>query len=192
MSQFWLYFQLGLEHVLDRQAYDHILFIIALCAVYTIASWKRLLLFVSMFTLGHTLSLFLTHFNVVAVSPIWIEFLIPLTIIATSVYNLITLKSLRKGRKISMILAITLFFGLIHGFGFGRYFNQINDDKEVGPLLEFALGIELSQVIIVLAVLVLAYVAQMYFRLKQRDWIMVISSMIIGMAIPMVIENWPF
>ncbi|MCB0457682.1 MAG: HupE/UreJ family protein [Flavobacteriaceae bacterium] len=192
MSQFWLYFQLGLEHVLDWQAYDHVLFIIALCTAYTLSSWRRLLVLVSLFTLGHTVSLFLTHYEVVTVSPAWVEFLIPITIIATAFYNLFNVNSPVKERKMMVLFGVTLFFGLIHGFGFGRYFNQINDDKEVLPLIEFALGIELSQVIIVLAVMVLGYFLQTYFRVKQRDWSMVTSSIIIGMAIPMLMDNWPF
>lgn len=192
MSQFWLYFTLGLEHVLDWQAYDHVLFIIVLCASYTIASWKRLLVLVSLFTLGHTLSLFLTHYEVVAVSATWIEFLIPITIIFTGLYNISQLKRRFKEQKVIILYIVTLFFGLIHGFGFGRYFNQINDDKEIMPLIEFALGIEVSQVIIVMIVMILAYIAQNFFRLKQRDWIMIVSSMVVGMAIPMLIENWPF
>ena len=192
MSQFWLYFTLGLEHVLDWQAYDHVLFIIVLCASYTIASWKRLLVLVSLFTLGHTLSLFLTHYEVVAVSATWIEFLIPITIIFTGLYNISQLKRRFKEQKVIILFIVTLFFGLIHGFGFGRYFNQINDDKEIMPLIEFALGIEVSQVIIVMIVMILAYIAQNFFRLKQRDWIMIVSSMVVGMAIPMLIENWPF
>lgn len=192
MSQFWLYFSLGLEHVLDWQAYDHVLFIIALCAAYTLTSWKRLLLLVSLFTLGHTLSLFLTHYEIVSVSEKWIEFLIPITIIFTGTYNLINLKNGLKNRNTIVLFIVTLFFGLIHGFGFGRYFNQINDDKEVMPLIEFALGIEFSQLIIVVFVMVLGYFLNTFYRFKQRDWIMVVSSIVIGMAIPMLIENWPF
>ncbi|MEZ4874872.1 MAG: HupE/UreJ family protein [Flavobacteriaceae bacterium] len=191
MSQFWLYFQLGLEHVLDWQAYDHVLFIIALCTAYPWSSWKRLLFLVSMFTLGHTASLFLTHFAKVYPPENWIEFLIPVTIVFAAAYNLFKLKRTLKDEKVSILLVTALFFGLIHGFGFGRYFNQILDGNEVAPLLEFALGIELSQVIIVLSVLVAGYFIQTFFRVQQRDWVMVVSSVVIGMALPMLIENWP-
>jgi len=85
-----------------------------------------------------------------------------------------------------------MFFGIIHGFGFGRYFNQINDEQELMPLIEFALGIETAQIIVVFIVLILASVSQFFVRFKKRDWIMVVSSIVIGMTIPMVIENWPF
>ncbi|MEZ4857547.1 MAG: HupE/UreJ family protein [Flavobacteriaceae bacterium] len=192
MSQFWLYFKLGLEHVLDWQAYDHVLFIVALCAAYTFSSWKRLLLLVSMFTIGHTFSLFLTHYSVVNVSATWIEFLIPITIIFTGSYNIFKGVKSKKEEKVGILFLVTLFFGLIHGFGFGRYFHQINDDNELMPLINFALGIELSQLIIVAFVVVFGFFMQTFFRFQQRDWVIVISSVVIGMAIPMSIENWPF
>ena len=128
MSEFWLYFKLGLEHVLDWNAYDHVLFIIALCAAYAWSSWKRLLVLVSLFTLGHTVSLVVTHYEVVRVSPVWVEFLIPITIIVAAIYNIIQVNTAPKNTRIGVLFFITLFFGVIHGFGFGRYFNQINDD----------------------------------------------------------------
>ncbi len=191
MSEFWLYFNLGLYHVLDWQAYDHILFIVALCAAYGWNSWRRLLLLVTMFTLGHTASLFLSHYQVMAVSPTWIEFLIPVTILSAAFYNLFKSGRNQGNERVGLLFLVTLFFGLIHGFGFGRYYNQINDEGAILPLLEFALGIELAQVIIVLSVLVVGYFIQTFFRIQQRDWVMVISSMVIGMTFPMLIENWP-
>lgn len=191
MSDFWLYFTLGLNHVLDWQAYDHVLFIIALSAAYSMEFWKRLLGLVSMFTLGHTLSLFLSHFMDVSVSSVWIEFLIPVTIISAALYNIVKAgNDISKG-KVWGLLITALFFGLIHGFGFGRYYNQINDDKDMLPLLEFALGIELSQVIIVLGVMILGFVIKRIFHVSLRDWILVVSSIVIGMTLPMLIENWP-
>ncbi|NND61679.1 MAG: HupE/UreJ family protein [Flavobacteriaceae bacterium] len=192
MSDFWLYFTLGLEHVLDWQAYDHVLFIIVLCAAYSLDSWRRLLLLVTLFTLGHTASLFLSNYDVVAVSSTWIEFLIPVSIITAAVYNLITASRAQRRRTSMVLYLVTIFFGLIHGFGFGRYFNQINDDKELLPLLEFALGIEVAQIIVVLFVVIIGMLVQYLFRFNKRDWILVISSVVIGMTIPMLIENWPF
>ncbi|HPF10443.1 MAG TPA: HupE/UreJ family protein [Flavobacteriaceae bacterium] len=192
MSQFWLYFQLGLDHVLDWQAYDHVLFIIALCTAYAFSHWKRLLYLVSMFTLGHTFSLFVTHYELVSVSKSWIEFLIPITIMVAATYNIAMAGKPPKKDKVGVLFLVTLFFGIIHGLAFGTDFNQMIDDKEIAPLLEFALGIEISQVIIVLSVLVLGYFVQTFFRFQQRDWVLVVSAAIIGMAFPMLLENWPF
>lgn len=191
MSEFQLYFSLGLHHVLDWQAYDHVLFIVALSAAYSLHSWKRLLGLVSVFTLGHTISLFLSHFLKLSVSAMWIEFLIPITIIITAFYNIKNAGKKFENEKVWTLLITALFFGLVHGFGFGRYYNQINEDKEVLPLLEFALGIELSQVIIVSGVMVLGYFVKAIFKIQQRDWILIVSSIVIGMTLPMLFENWP-
>jgi hypothetical protein len=199
MGDFSLYFKLGFEHVLDWNAYDHVLFITVLCASYTFASWKKLLLLVTLFTLGHTVSLFLSNYGWTPISPAWIEFLIPVTILTTAVYNILDTRSMqpdrnfsKKVRKQAVIYVLTVFFGIIHGFGFGRYFNQINDEQALAPLFEFALGIEASQLVIVLAVLVFGYVINSLFRLKKRTWIWAVSILVMVLTLPMLIENWPF
>lgn len=192
MSDFWLYFTLGFDHVLDWSAYDHLLFMIVLCAAYSFTSWKRLLLLVTLFTLGHTLSLFFGNFGLVAVSGTWIEFLIPITILVTALYNMYSTRGDRSQSKMGMLFIAALFFGIIHGFGFARYFNQISDEQEVLPLLEFALGIEAVQVLVALIVLTLSFIAQSFFRIRKRDWILITSSIVIGLCIPMITETWPF
>jgi len=192
MSDFWLYFKLGLEHVLDWKAYDHILFIIVLCAAYTFDSWRKLLILVTLFTLGHTVSLLLANYNVVSVSSAWIEFLIPVTILITALYNLFTAGKSNRADKLGLFYIATVFFGLIHGFGFATYYGMINSDNEILPLLEFALGIEAAQIIVVLLVLFLAFICKTVFRFNKRDWTLVVSSIVIGMVIPMLIDNWVF
>lgn len=188
MSQFWLYFNLGLQHVLDWQAYDHVLFIAVLVAAYTFSEWKKIVWLVTLFTLGHTLSLALATFEVVMVKSALVEFLIPLTILLTALFNLFTAGKKSNSGKINGLYVATLFFGLIHGLGFSTYFKMIagNTSDKVLPLLEFALGIEAAQIIVVLAVLILAFIFQNIFRFSKRDWILVISSMVIGFAIPML------
>lgn len=192
MSDFWLYLKLGLEHVLDFKAYDHILFIIVLCAAYSFSSWKRLLLLVTLFTVGHTTSLLLAHYKVVAVSNVYVEFLIPITILVAALYNIITSKKTDRPKKNMLFYGITIFFGLIHGFGFARYYNMISDGSDITPLLEFTLGIELAQIIIVLITLFIAFIIYGAFRLNKRDWILMVSSVVIGMVIPMLANSWPF
>lgn len=192
MSDFWLYLKLGLHHVLDWQAYDHILFLIVLVAAYTFSSWKKIFILVSLFTIGHTLSLLLASYNVVSVSNTWIEFLIPTTILIAAVYNLFTSGKRRHSESFGLYYVITIFFGLIHGFGFASYFKIINDDGAILPLLEFALGIELAQLIVVIIVLFVSFVFQRIFRFNKRDWILVVSAIVIGMVIPMLQRNWPF
>lgn len=192
MSDFWLYLKLGLNHVLDWQAYDHILFLIVLVAAYTFSSWRKIVVLVSIFTIGHTLSLLLASYNVVSVSSTWIEFLIPITILIAAVYNLFTSGINRSSESLGLFYVITIFFGLIHGFGFASYYKIINEDNEILPLLEFALGIEIAQLIVVVLVLLLGFVFQTIFRFNKRDWVLVISAIVIGLVIPMLQNNWPF
>lgn len=192
MSDFWLYLKLGLEHVLDLGAYDHILFLIALCAAYSFDLWKRLLLLVTLFTLGHTLSLLVAHYGIVSISGSYVEFLIPVTILAAAIFNLFKAGKASGTRKNNLYFVITVFFGLIHGFGFARYYGMISDGDGVAPLLEFALGVEIAQVIIVILTLLASFIIQVVLRFNKRDWVLVISSVVIGMVIPMLLANWPF
>jgi len=192
MSDFWLYFKLGLEHVLDWNAYDHILFLIVLCAAYTFVSWRRLLVLVTMFTVGHTLSLLLANYNIVTVSSGVIEFLIPVTIFVGALFNLFTAGKEKRVEKLKILYIVAIFFGLIHGFGFASYFKMLSSGGEILPLLEFALGIETSQIIIAFAVLILAFLFQTIFRINKKDWVLVVSSIVIGMVIPMIADKWIF
>lgn len=192
MSDFWLYFNLGLHHVLDWKAYDHILFLIVLCAAYNFSSWKKILILITMFTLGHTLSLLLASYNIVSVSSAVVEFLIPITILVTAIFNFITSGKGKRSDKMSLYYVVTIFFGLIHGMGFASFFMALDTGNTIMPLLEFALGIEAAQIIVVIIFLIIAFIFQTIFRFNKRDWILVVSSLVIGMTIPMLMDNWIF
>ena len=192
MSDFWLYLKLGLTHVLDWQAYDHIVFLIVLVAAYNFSNWKRIFILVSLFTIGHTASLLLANYSVVTVSSKWIEFLIPVTILVAAIYNLFTSGKINRSEKVGLFYVITVFFGLIHGFGFATYYKMITGGNDILPLFEFALGIEFAQLIIVAIVLISSFIFQSIFRFNKRDWVLVVSSIVIGVVIPMLQNNWPF
>jgi hypothetical protein len=191
-SDCWIYIQIGLHHVLDIKAYDHVLFLIALTVPNTFRDWKRVLLLVSVFTVGHTFSLLLSVFGMVILKISLIEFLIPITILLMAFINLITAgKSLKTGST-SAIGWITLFFGILHGLGFSSYFNSIlagSATEKLLPSLEFALGIESAQIIVVLSVLTVSFVVQNWFGFSKRDWTLIISSFVIGVVVPIVIER---
>lgn len=191
MSDFWIFFQTGLRHVLDIDGYDHVLFLIALTVPYNFKDWKRILILVSVFTLGHTLAMLMSVFGILSIKESIVEFLIPLTILATALYSLFTAGKMPKSGT-SATLFITLFFGLIHGLGFAGYFKSIlpgSPSDKLIPLLEFALGIECAQIIVVLAVMILAYVFQNFLRFSKRDWALVMSAFVTGVVLPMIIEN---
>ena len=192
MQEFLIYFNMGLKHVLDITAYDHIVFLIALLIPYTFKDWKRVFLLVSLFTLGHTLALILSVFGIISVSVTLVEFLIPITILITALYHLLTAGKSGKKESISFIVLVTLFFGLIHGLGFSNYFNTIMVGTEINkllPLVEFALGIEAAQLVVVIAVLLITYLLQTFFRFSKRDWALVLSGCIIGVVLPMILQS---
>lgn len=190
MEDFILYLTLGLSHVLDWQAYDHIIFLIALAVIYNFNNWKKVISLVTLFTIGHTLTLGLAAYNIINLDIEIVEFLIPVTIFITALVNILTIdKVKRKASNINLIFA--LIFGLIHGLGFSNYFRMLMDDTEakIVPLIEFAVGIEIAQVIVVVSILALGYIAQNIFRVSKRDWILVLSSIVIGITIPMLLER---
>ena len=192
MSDFWIFFKVGLAHVLDINGYDHLLFLIALTAPYVSKDWKKILILVSFFTLGHSLSLLLSVFNVVAVKAVLVELLIPITILITALFNIIMAGKSTKNGNMSFVASITVFFGIIHGLGFSNYFNSILPGKPVdklAPLFEFALGIEAAQILVVLSVLILAFIFQTLFRFNKRDFTLIMSSFVIGVVVPLIIEN---
>ena len=191
LENFWFNVEYGINHVLDINAYDHVLFLIVLTIPYVFKDWKRVLLLVSMFTLGHTLSLVLAAYNVVSVNAAVVEFLIPITILVVALFNVFTSGKGAQREKVGVLFLSTLFFGLIHGLGFAREFKMLlgDTDSKLLLLLEFALGIELAQVIIVFVVLFLGYIVQTIFRFTKRDWIMVISAIVVGLVIPMILNS---
>lgn len=189
MSEFWIYLQLGLRHVLDLKGYDHMLFLAALMVPYTFKDWKKILLLVSVFTLGHTLALLLSVYKILIIKAEIVEFLIPVTILITALFGLFTAGKPAKMDNAGATVLITVFFGIIHGLGFSNYFNAIlggDAADKLLPLLEFALGIECAQIIVVLVVLILAYIAQTFLRFSKRDWTLVTSVFVIGVVLPMI------
>ena len=193
MENFWFYIELGLNHVLDFSAYDHILFLTALSLPFTFKSWKKVLILATVFTIAHCFSLGLSVYEVVVMDIGLIEFLIPVTILLTAIFNLVYLKSKAKEKSILLHILATAFFGLIHGFGFSNYFKMLmsGEEEKLSPLLGFAAGIELSQVLIVLSVLALAFIIQSVFKLKQGYFVKGASILVILITIPMLIETFP-
>lgn len=192
MSEFWVYFQIGLHHVLDIQAYDHVLFMMALVLPFTFKDWKRLLFSVTLFTAGHTTALLLSVYEILVIKAFIVELLIPITILSTAVFNLVTIGKTNRKENLNLIFLITLFFGIIHGLGFSNYFKTLlggSSNSKLIPLLEFALGIEGAQITVVLAMLIVAYSVPSLFKFSRRDWILVGSAFIIGVVVPMILEN---
>jgi hypothetical protein len=192
MSDFWLLVELGFSHVWDWQGYDHLLFLAALCLPFSARQLKPLLWLITCFTIGHSLSLILASLEVVKVSSTWIEFLIPVSIAATVVYNMVYAQRVWV-RSNRLVMWVTLFFGLVHGFGFAGYFELISDVEQPlwSSLLFFALGIEGAQIVLGALMVLLSFVVLTVLGRNRRDWVLVVSSVIIGILLPIIIERWP-
>jgi hypothetical protein len=190
MDNFKLYIELAFKHVLDWQAYDHILFFIVLAVIYNFNDWKKGLWLITMFTIGHTLTLGLATYDIVTVKTSIIEFLIPLTIFITAVVNVVTINK-KNFHRSNINVFFAFFFGLIHGLGLSGFLKMtlLEGDTKLLPLLEFALGVELAQIIIVVIILAAGYIAQYFLRIKKRDWILALSSIVIGIVIPMLTDR---
>jgi hypothetical protein len=190
MDDFILYFKMGFQHVLDFSAYDHVLFLIVLAVVFNFDQWRKVCWMATLFTIGHSITLALSAYGKVNVGTKLIEFLIPITILITGCINVFTAKKSASGKG-SLNLIFALFFGLIHGFGFSTYFKVMvgKGENKLVPLVEFALGIEAAQIIIVLGVLVLGVFLQFFTRVSKRDWILVASSVVVGVSIQMIVER---
>lgn len=193
MQDFWFYIKLGLEHVLDLSAYDHILFLSALAIPFTFKSWKQILILATIFTIAHCASLAFSVYGIFSINVSLIEFLIPVTIAFTALFNFFRIFKKENVTGIYFQSLATAFFGLIHGFGFSNYFNMLmaEEENKISPLLGFATGIEFSQVFIILCVLALAYLLQSVLKVKQSTFIGVTSILILIATIPMLIDTFP-
>jgi hypothetical protein len=191
MSEFQVYFRMGMDHILDVNGYDHIVFVIALCAVYLTREWKHVLILVTAFTVGHSITLALSTFQIISFKTELIEFLIPLTILVTAISNFLKNENNLSTGSQKTNYFFAGFFGLIHGLGFSSYLRSIlrRDENIVTQLLAFNLGLELGQLIIVAIFMTAAFILVDLFGVNRRDWKMVISSAIAGIALVLLKEN---
>lgn len=191
MSEFGLYFGLGLDHILDVNGYDHILFVVVLCALYQSSDWKKILMLITAFTVGHSVTLALATLRIVTINADLIEFLIPVTILITAVTNLITPEDQIARGRAKRNYFYAGFFGLIHGLGFSNYLRALLGESEsiVMPLFAFNIGLEIGQIIIVGIVMVFSFIMVGILGVSRRDWKMVVSSAIGGIALMLMIET---
>ncbi|NNE77647.1 MAG: HupE/UreJ family protein [Pricia sp.] len=192
-SDFWFYTKLGLSHVLDFAAYDHMLFLCALVIPFTLKMWKQAVLLASLFAIAHCVSLALAAFDIIRMDSDLIEFLIPVTIFLTAVFNSLTANSLTFSLGLYLQALTATFFGLIHGFGFSNYFNMIlaQESEKLEPLIGFAIGIELAQLIIILFVLMFSHFFVSVFAKAKDNYVFIASAIIALVTIPMLIRTFP-
>ncbi len=191
MSEFELFFGLGLDHILDIDGYDHILFVVALCAIYEAREWKKILVLVTAFTIGHSITLAMATLKLVSLDAELIEFLIPVTIFITALINIIHRDHELSPKQVRQNYGLALGFGLIHGMGFSNYLRSLlgKDESIVNQLFAFNVGLEVGQIIIVAAFLLLGVTLRTFFFLDRRDWVTIVSSAVMGVSITLMIET---
>lgn len=189
---FWDYFHIGWEHIINRGAWDHLLFIMALSAIYVFKDWKQVIILVTAFTIGHSITLILATFNIIRFSSAWIEFLIPVTILLTALANTMIKKFTPKTIRLNYFLALA--FGLIHGMGFANGLRSLlgKESDILIPLLGFNLGLEAGQLVVVLVLLILAAIWQGLFKVSRRDWVLFLSGGAFMAALVMAMQRLPF
>jgi hypothetical protein len=197
MEDFFIYLRLGFDHITDPGGYDHILFVVALCAVYTLQQWRQVLILVTAFTIGHSITLALATLQLIHYKTELIEFLIPVTILITAMTNFSfrepksRLQSAGNAPNRRWRYGLALAFGLIHGMGFSNYLRSLlgRETSIVKPLLAFNLGLELGQLVIVGLILGLGYLVLDIVRTSRLRWTLVISGIVTGMALSLLIDN---
>lgn len=191
MQDFSMYFGLGWDHIISREALDHLLFIVALCVIYRFEDWKRVLILVTAFTIGHFLTLILSVTDVIRANSEWVEFLIPITIVTTALYNLF--KPNLQSATATFPYTLALVFGLVHGLGYANAIRFVLvEEQSLGwSLFAFNLGLEIGQIVVVLTALILGELVLRNTPLQRRYWVVIVSSIVILVAMNMVINRIP-
>ncbi len=192
MGDFWFYLREGIYHISDWKGYDHILFVMALCLPYLLKEWKQVLILITAFTIGHSITLALSVFNKILIPGVWVEFLIPVTILITALQNIFRKHSNPQHTKLRYGFA--LIFGLIHGLGFSNYLKSMLGKTEniITELLAFNLGLELGQILIVLAILLLTFIFVQMLNIQRREWTVFLSGSVFGLSLIMAVQRHPF
>jgi hypothetical protein len=190
MNDFSTYFLWGWEHIISLDAVDHILFIMALAVVFRLVEWRKVLVLVTAFTIGHFLTLWLSVLDLIRFSADWVEFLIPLTIVITAIVNLFNI-SARLSIRLHYVLALG--FGLVHGMGYANAIRfSLMEEQSLGwSLLAFNLGLELGQLFVVLLILLAGGLVSRFTKISMRLWVVVISLIILFLSLNMVIDRIP-
>lgn len=193
MSDFKLYFGIGIDHILNPEALDHILFVAALCLRYLMKDWRKVIVLVTAFTIGHSVTLALSALGLVHFATRWIEFLIPLTIVATALNNLAQRPDrLEHPSRLPVIYFFALFFGLIHGLAFaGTLVSLVGKDELVLPLLAFNLGIEVAQLVVVAAILLISFIFVQGVKIRRIWWVRGASALVLLASLKMAFDRWP-
>lgn len=190
MDELLMYGRLGFKHIIDLGGVDHIVFVLALTIRYTLLDWKKILVLVTSFTIGHSLTLALSTLSFIDISVNWVEFLIPVTILITAVSNF-WVKDFEFKQAYSTHYGLALFFGLIHGLGFSNYLKSLlgKEASLLGPLFSFNIGLEIGQLLIVSVILGLSYAFLSGLKLPRKIYVRYGSILAIFLSLRMILDR---
>ena len=189
MHPFQFYLKLGFNHIANFNGYDHILFLVVLCAVYQLKQWKKIIILVTAFTIGHSITLFLVSFDIFSIPSRYVKLLIPITIMITSLHNIGIIEKI-KNSNMSKNYFLALFFGLIHGMDFSNYFKALimSPEEIIIPLFAFNIGLEIGQFLIVFVIVLISYVFLSVLKVKYYSWNLFVSGAAFGVSLISILE----
>ena len=189
MHPFQFYLKLGFNHIANFNGYDHILFLVVLCAVYQLKQWKKIIILVTAFTIGHSITLFLVSFDIFSIPSRYVKLLIPITIMITSLHNIRSIEKI-KNSNMSKNYFLALFFGLIHGMDFSNYFKALimSPEEIIIPLFAFNIGLEIGQFLIVFVIVLISYVFLSVLKVKYYSWNLFVSGAAFGVSLISILE----
>lgn len=189
MHPFQFYLKLGFNHIANFNGYDHILFLVVLCAVYQLKQWKKILILVTAFTIGHSITLFLISLDIFSIPSRYVKLLIPITIMITSLHNIRSIEIIRNS-NMSKNYFLALFFGLIHGMDFSNYFKALimSPNEIIIPLFGFNVGLEIGQFLIVFFIVLISYVFLIFLKVKYYSWNLFVSGAAFGISLISILE----
>jgi len=195
VSEFWIFLQLGFKHIFSFQAYDHLLFVLVLTAPFQIKEWKLILVLLTAFTVGHSLTLALSVLNIISFNSAWIEFFIPITIFISALWVLFFLTSKRELKTgLWVQYAMTLLFGTIHGMGFSNNLKPLlggGSCSLLSSLFSFNLGVEFGQIGIVLCIASLLIFTTSILKLQHKWWSFGVTSICLLLSIQLIFQTIP-
>jgi len=190
VSQLAVFARVGFHHVVSPEALDHILFLLALAAIYRVREWRDAFWVVTAFTIGHSLTLALSVTGVLHLPTPLIEFLIPVTIVATAIDNIARRERTLAPRATRYRAVFAAIFGLVHGAGFANYLRSLFVDHVALPLLGFNLGIEAGQIVILVAAIGLLTLIDWSLARLPRGAPLRVRVVAISSVIALVATRW--
>ncbi|HXD93346.1 MAG TPA: HupE/UreJ family protein [Bacteroidia bacterium] len=189
MNDFWLWFTTGFRHIIDWNGYDHICYIVCLAVLFPLQQWRQLLVLITAFTLGHSLTLALSTLHIISPPQKMVECLIPITILSTAAYNIYSRN--KKVKSFAFNYMMALMFGFIHGMGFSYLLKSLlgKEGNIIGPLFSFNIGLEVGQMLIVSGVLFISVVFESFLKVAKKDYVFFVSSTVFGIALLLLIQQ---